>query len=114
MSTRANWFLQQIEDGEIDPDDPFQMPVEEVGQRIDLRDPRGKLELRLQELMTRESRLYERGVTCPIKDRPDSTCHACPVSQAHDPSVSLSVLCRLGREQEVVGTELAVLACPDR
>lgn len=109
--TRANWFLQSIDDAEADPDDPFQMPVEEVGQRIDLRDPRGKLELRLQELMVRESRLYDRQVTCSIKDRPDTICSACPVSKAHDPGSVLGALCRIGRETEAVATELGVLLC---
>jgi hypothetical protein len=113
MRTQADWFTQEAEVAQADPADPFGMPVEEVGERIDLRDPKATLELRLRELMTRESNLYNAGLTCPIKDRPDSTCHACPVSQAHE-DVPLATLCRIGRDQEVVLTELAVLACPDR
>jgi hypothetical protein len=110
MRTQANWFVDQVP--AVDEEtDPFTMPIEEVGTRIDLRDPKAALQLRLAELVRREGSLYETHVKCPIKDRPDSTCHACPVSQAHDTEVALGVLCRLGREQEVVLTELAVLTC---
>jgi hypothetical protein len=107
---KANWHVQRIE-GLDDEPDPFSAPIEEIGERIDLRDPKAALEVRLRELLGREANLFGGGLTCPIKDRPDSTCHACPVSKAHDTSVALSALCRIGREQETVLTELAVLTC---
>ena len=111
MTTRANWFTEGVAlDGEPDP---FAVPVEEVGTPIDLREPGAVLEIRLRELLHREARLYERSITCSIKDATGSTCHVCPVSQAHDTDVPLGVLCRLGREQEVVLTELAVLRWSD-
>ena len=113
MTARANWFVEQIEVAD-DPDDPWAVPIEEVGKRIDLRDPKAALELRLTELLMREGHLFERGVTCAIKDKRDTCCHACPVSKAHDPNEALSALCRIGREQERVCTELAVLMCRDR
>ncbi len=110
MTVRANWFVEAVAALDDEPD-PFAAPIEEVGKRIDLRDPRAALELRLHELVAREGNLYATGLTCPIKDRADSTCHACPVSKAHDASVPLSVLCKIGREQETVQTELAVISC---
>lgn len=110
MTARANWFVDPVA-GLDDEPDPFSVPVQEVGERIDLRDPHSLLKLRLEELLAREARLFNRSVTCPIKDRPDATCHACPVSHANDPEHDLSTLCRVGREQETVLTELAVLAC---
>lgn len=110
MSTRANWFVEKAELLDDEPD-PFAMPVEEVGERIDLRDPQAALQLRLDELIRRESNLFAREITCPIKDRADTSCHACPVSKAHDRQDPLGSLCRLGREQEAVLTELAVLRC---
>jgi hypothetical protein len=110
--TKANWFVQPSVS--LDEPDPFAVPIEEVGQRVDLRDPEAKLQLRLAELVHRERNLDVLGITCPIKDRADSTCHACPVSQAHDLSVPLAALCLVGREQELVLTDLAVLACQDR
>lgn len=109
VTTRANWFTGEGELSLHGDPDPFQVPVEEVGEAVDLRDPAAKLELRLRELLHREARLFEREITCAIKDDPLTTCHACPVSKAHDPSEPLSTLCKIGREQEVVLTELAVL-----
>lgn len=110
MTVQSNWFVERIEAGD-DAGDPFAVPVEEVGSRIDLREPTARLDLRLHELVNREARLYNAGVSCAIKERPDTTCHACPISKAHDPTDRLGALCRLGREQEVVCTELAVLRC---
>lgn len=112
MTARANWFTRTtvpVETGE----DPFSMPVEEVGERIDLRDPDATLNLRLTELLLREGRLFDAGITCPIKEFSGSTCHACPVSKAHDREDPKGALCRLGREQETTVTELAVLRCPE-
>lgn len=111
MSTaRANWFVEQAISLDDEPD-PFSMPVEEVGERIDLKDPAGALQIRLTELLRRESNLFNASVTCAVKDRPDTTCHACPISMAHDREHALGALCRVGREQEIVLTELAVLRC---
>lgn len=96
-----------------DEPDPFAAPVQEVGERIDLRDPKSLLRFRLDELLRREANLFAKDRTCPIRDHPESTCHACPVSHANDPEHDLSLLCRIGREQETVLTELAVLSCRD-
>lgn len=86
------------------------MPVEEVGQRIDLSDPAGRLNVRLVELLEREARMFNIGITCGLKDRQDTVCSACPVCEASDPESTLGKLCKVGREQELVTTELAVLA----
>lgn len=109
MIAQSNWFVERVD--AADDADPFAVPVEEVGKRIDLRDPGAGLDLRLAELVHREARLFNAGITCAIKERPDTTCHACPISQAHDPGSALGALCRLGRQQECVCTELAVLRC---
>jgi hypothetical protein len=55
--------------------------------------------------MKREANLFDAGCTCPIKDRFDSTCAACPVSQAarEDGTLEemrLSRLCKIGAEQD--------------
>jgi hypothetical protein len=110
VSQKANWFLDGLVPVENEPD-PFAVPIEEVGQRVDLRDPQAALKLRLQELLGREAKLFERQITCDIKDRSDTCCHACPVSKAHDPEDRLGILCRIGREEELVSTELAVHVC---
>lgn len=105
----ANWFV----DAEVDVSapDPFAAPVQERGTRIDLREPTAALELRLAELIAREGRLFNAGITCAIKDRVDTCCSACPVCVAHLREERLSTLCRVGREQEAVCTELAVIRC---
>jgi hypothetical protein len=111
LTAKAQWFVEAVVPLDDDQANPFNMPIEEVGERIDLREPGAILELRYAELLNREANLSDAGLTCPIKDRPDSTCHACPVSQAHDPEVRLSALCRIGREQESTLTEMAVISC---
>lgn len=95
-----------------DGDSPFEVPVEEVGQRVDLTEPRGRLKARLIELLHRESGLDAEGVRCPLKQDAAVTCSACRLSQAHL-DLPLSALCRVGREQEVVLTEMVILEHAD-
>lgn len=78
--------------------------IEEVGVPIDLADP-PVLNQRLVALVETEGALYSRGVTCGVKDRPDTTCCACPIRAEEGP---LAPLCNLGREQERVLTLLAI------
>lgn len=110
MTARANWFVDGVVPTHTE-DDPFSVPVEEIGERIDLRDPQTALDLRLTELLRREGNLFDRKVTCSIKDTSGASCHACPVSKAHDQEDPFGTLCRIGREQETIVTELAVLRC---
>lgn len=111
MAARANWF---VEPPALDDEpDLFAAPIEEIGERLDLRDPDIALQLKLTELLHREASLDAAGVTCAVKARADSSCHACPISQAHDRECVLGVLCRIGREQERVATEMAVRSCRD-
>lgn len=114
MSARADWHTLDLaalvrEEGEFDP---FSAPVEELGERIDLSSPSDRLQVRLSQLLEREGALWNQGVTCPIKDRPDTSCNACPVSQHADFEQPLGMLCRIGRDQEKVCTELAAAQCP--
>lgn len=104
-AARANWHLDHVETPLSE--DPFDVPVEEVGERIDLTDASERLHARLRILCQREARIAELGITCAIKERPDTACSACPVCQANNPESPISLLCRTGREQEAVCTELA-------
>ena len=106
MTVRANWFVAPVIS---DEPDPFAAPLEEVGERVDLTDPAAALQLRIVELLRREGNLENAGVTCALKARPDTICHCCSLSMAHDAESPLGVLCRIGREQEQVLTEHAVL-----
>lgn len=111
MATRANWFLAELEGLSTDEfdEDPFAQPIEEVGTPIELGDDEARLKVELVELMRRESNLFNAEITCAIKDRSDTCCHACPVSQAHSREEPLGTLCRLGRQQERVQSELGAV-----
>lgn len=100
MAVRANWFLDEL----IVEEAPA---VEEVGQPIDLHDGNARLNRRLVELVSLEGRLYDRGITCAIKDRPDTACSACPVF-VYEGDGPKWQLCALGIEQERLLTTLAV------
>lgn len=84
--------------------------METIGKPIDLSDRRGSLQARLHELVKREGRLYNKGVTCAIRDTPNTCCAACPYSEALNKDSALGVLCRVGREQEQVATTLTGMA----
>jgi hypothetical protein len=55
---------------------------------------------RLSELLRREGRLEEMGISCPLKESGECNCSACPVSQLDHPEEAISALCRVGMEQE--------------
>lgn len=100
-----------VEDLAADMDeDPFKghENVEQQGLPIDLSADEPVLQEKLIELVNSEGALAERGVTCALKDRPDSTCNACPISQ-HEGSGEMATLCKIGRRQEQVVMELHVL-----
>lgn len=98
MSVRANWFLADLVGEESGA------AVEEVGDPINLDGP-ASLNRRLIELVAEENRLWTGGLTCPIKDRPDTCCSACPVRERGTPRARL---CSLGIAQEQALTALAV------
>lgn len=106
MSTRANWHLRDLQ--LPTEDDPFE-DFEASADVIDLTAPREELEAHLSELVRREGVLFNSGITCAIKDRPDTTCHACPLFTT-DPNEARFGLCKVGREQERTCTALAVEA----
>lgn len=74
---------------------------------LSIETPIDELE-RLMGLLTRtERRLFDQGVTCPFKDRPEFSCLACPFSKAEDRENSPKRhLCRVGCDQERVATLL--------
>jgi hypothetical protein len=106
MGTKAVWHGMDLE--VVDDDvDPLAARVEQVGLPITLHADFAELNERLLGLVNTEGSLYNAGITCAIRDRTDSTCLACPIS-AHEEKTELGALCRCGREQERVATELAV------
>jgi len=85
------------------------MPIEQVGTPIDLSGEQATLQQELLEHMNAEADLFDLGVSCGIRDRADTCCHACPISQ-HEGAGLAADLCRNGRAIELVVTRLAVIA----
>lgn len=105
VAVKARWPGSEIR---VPTEDPFRQRVEQVGMPIELTERTAELNGELAELIEVESRLYNLGVRCEIKERGDTTCHACPLSAHDDPSSALHQLCSTGRAQERVLTEIAV------
>lgn len=101
---KAQWFVPAVED---EPDtDPFL--VEDAPTVIDVSTDEARIHTMLEETVRREARLDAIGVTCPIKDRAETSCFACPVYRGASEE-RIAPLCRLGREQETLLTKLAVI-----
>ena len=109
MGVKANWHVDDLlADTDQDPfDEVRETRVEDVGRPIDLSGDEPRLVARTIELVRAESELYNRGVRCPIRERPDTTCSACPV--ARPGRGALGQLCAVGIEQDQVFTTLAVM-----
>jgi hypothetical protein len=118
-SVRARWGLDDLAvDGSdpflglepSQPDDPEPIDVRDVGMPIDLTGDvatlKADLDQRLIALMREETQLYERGVTCDIRHRPQTTCLACPVASEDGP---MGRLCSNGRESDRVSTAMVAL-----
>lgn len=74
---------------------------------LDLSTPEPQLRQWMGELIRREGNLFDCGTTCPLRDLAESTCSACPVSQADREDgtreeMRLAKLCQIGQEQERV------------
>jgi hypothetical protein len=106
VSTRANWFID-VEIPPVDLDDPPLPLVEEVAEKIDLRDVESLQNL-LHQLQAAEVRMANDGLTCAIRDDAQSTCSACPVARSFTDSDPLGSLCQNARHQERLVTSLAV------
>lgn len=109
VSARARWSHDQLP-VEEDIDSIFTAPEEGVVDPIDLsQGSEARLGDRLHRLLDQESHLATRDITCEIKDVEGTCCTACPFSQHLNVDSSLGALCKNGREQERVLTELAGL-----
>lgn len=73
--------------------------------------PSEELQQRLGRLYAREGRLFNAGITCPVKDSPETSCNACPFSQAEKPDEARCGLCRIGIDQERIQTLLIAQHC---
>jgi hypothetical protein len=116
VSVKARWHSPTVR-VEADDADPFadDTPIEQavhvptVGLPIDLNMPQARLNERLRDNLSEQSRLYSAGIDCDIRWMSDSHCSACPVSQHEQPG-ERGQLCRLAREQEGLGMLLNIRA----
>lgn len=107
MSVRADWGVTDAAPSVVDPFGPAQEPQspEMLSPPVDLSTPTPVLRERIDELLHREGNLFDCGITCPLKDLPDATCLACPVSRADETREEITregLLCQIGQEQERV------------
>lgn len=98
MTVKARWF-----NADAIPAAPAQ-DVRDVGKPILLRGEQ-QLNERLIALVNAESDLFNQGISCAIRDRPDTTCCSCPVAGVN---AELRNLCDVGQEQERTLTAIAV------
>lgn len=99
---KADWFTSPPD---ADLPDPFADAALPFGSTvISLDSSVAELDHRIKDLVQREGRLFNMGITCDLRDCTESTCLACPVSKLGDPESPLSALCRIGQEQERVIT----------
>lgn len=114
MAIRADWHEGvAAEEGSVT--DPFALAssMAMTHAPLSLDFSADELRVRLTQLFKREQLLDGMGLRCPIKDRCDTTCLACPLSEAADPDSPKGSLCRVGIEQDQAETLLAVKLDPD-
>lgn len=105
MTIKARWGSDELV---VPTGDPFYERVEQIGLPIVLHADHAEVNERLIALVQEEGRLHNAGIRCAIRDRDDTSCSACPLSAHEDPSSALHRLCQVGREQELLSTELAI------
>lgn len=101
MAVKTQWFVPDLVGDDGDPLEG-NVDVTEVGVKLDLRDDPERLFRVLASTLEREQALYDRGLSCKVKELPDTVCHACPYQGVK------GVLCELGLEQERLVTQMAV------
>lgn len=94
MSIKAEWRLAELDLGS---DDPFDTVILSSGLRVDLRGTEEEITEGLRQSLVMEGKLWERGVTCDLKDE-GHDCLTCDVRHI-DPDDLLTRLCRLGVDQ---------------
>lgn len=95
MSVKAQWFAraevsEEIPCAQQDPDSIEAMTSE------------------LHALMEAEATLFNCGITCPIRDCPDSVCSVCPLSKHAERLDPLQPLCTIGRKIDRLLTRIAI------
>jgi hypothetical protein len=106
MAVRADWHedAETVTSPEVDP---FALPSSTpMMTTLPIDTDSQQLFDRLRTLIRHESGLFNKGVTCAVKDLPETCCSACPLNHS-DGQGDSAFLCRVGVEQEHVITLLA-------
>lgn len=118
MTVKADWGCSAVAEPASPAFDPMSLrtsaavtppgtamkPID-AEKPLDLTTPIPELRSWLTELVRREGNLFNCGTTCPLRDKLEGNCTACPVSQAGRKDgtldeMRLSSLCKVGAEQE--------------
>jgi hypothetical protein len=106
-AVKARWHVDLDQLGAGVPD-LWAEEVEATGLPIDLTTTVARLTDELLKTGKKEGYLDSCGITCAIKDRPDTSCWACPLYAGDVPDDPRGSLCIVGREQERITTRLVV------
>lgn len=106
MPVRTDWHEGEAAEVAFSGVDPFEVTKSPRMEALSLDIPTEELFGRLRSLLRREAGLDAQGVTCSIKDAPDTACAACPLNEA-DSDTAKGTLCAIGCEQEQVLTLMA-------
>jgi hypothetical protein len=90
---QADWRLADL----LDEGDPFGSIIYSTGLHVDLNASEEELTEALAKSLKIEGRLFDIGLTCPLKDG-GQDCLSCMEGSA-DPQVALTRLCETGRDQ---------------
>ena len=105
MSLKAEWRLRELLG--IDDGNPFDTVILSKGLRVDLAGSEEEIFRGLKRTLELESRLFNKGVTCELKDG-GQDCLACSMYAGDRPEEEREPLCRLGRDQRVIEQHLQV------
>jgi len=97
MSIKAEWRLAELD---LSSDDPFDTVILSSGLTVDLTGDEQQIHDGLRQTLDLEARLFNRGVTCDLKDGGQDclTCHHFTAERT-EPRMPL---CRLGRDQQTL------------
>lgn len=109
MAVRVNWHEDAVVESSPGSS-PFDLASSvSVSGGLSLDMSAEQLRETITRLVKREAKLSDSyGLSCPIKDRCDTSCIACPLNEANNPDSRKGLLCKVGVEQEQADTLFAV------
>ena len=113
MGVKAEWQVSRLLLGD-QAANPFEAVTLSSGLHVDLVTATAEeLNAAMSRSLQLESRLFDRSVTCELKDG-GQDCLECPVYVGDRPEEPGAPLCRLGRDQRKIETRTTDLAAERR